>query len=123
MHGHMKQIFLYNHNYECLLIFRATSKKTREARYVHLMCRFMLVLHVYNDSVCCSVLCHSVMSDSLQPHGLYPPGSSVHGDSPGTGSQRPWLGEAAPQPEGSSVCAQQAPARLGFPGADRKSVV
>ena len=27
-------------------------------------------------------------------------------------SQRPWLGEAAPQPEGSSVCAQQAPARL-----------
>ena len=34
-----------------------------------------------------------------------------------SGSQRPWLGEAAPQPEGSSVCAQQAPARLGFPGA------
>ena len=32
-----------------------------------------------------------------------------------SGSQRPWLGEAAPQPEGSSVCAQQAPARLGFP--------
>ena len=29
-----------------------------------------------------------------------------------SGSQRPWLGEAAPQPEGSSVCAQQAPARL-----------
>ena len=29
----------------------------------------------------------------------------------------PWLGEAAPQPEGSSVCAQQAPARLGVPGA------
>ena len=25
--------------------------------------------------------------------------------------------QAAPQPEGSSVCAQQAPARLGFPGA------
>ena len=24
-----------------------------------------------------------VMSDSLQPHGLCPPGSSVHGDSPG----------------------------------------
>ena len=34
-----------------------------------------------------------------------------------SGSQRPWLCEAAPQPEGSSVCAQQAPARLGFPGA------
>ena len=30
-----------------------------------------------------------------------------------SGSQRPWLGEAAPQPEGSSVCAQKAPARLG----------
>ena len=29
----------------------------------------------------------------------------------------PWLGEAAPQPEGNSVCARQAPARLGFPGA------
>ena len=25
----------------------------------------------------------SVMSDSLQSHGLYPPGSFVHGDSPG----------------------------------------
>ena len=25
-----------------------------------------------------------------------------------SGSQRPWLGEAAPQPEGNSVCAQQA---------------
>ena len=34
-----------------------------------------------------------------------------------SGSQRPWLGEAAPHPEGSSVCAQKAPARLGFPGA------
>ena len=34
----------------------------------------------------------------------------------GSGSQGPWLGEAAPQPEGNSVCAQQAPARLGFPG-------
>ena len=30
-----------------------------------------------------------------------------------SGSQRPWLGEAAPQPEGSSVFAQKAPARLG----------
>ena len=30
-----------------------------------------------------------------------------------SGSQRPWLGEAASQPEGSSVCAQKAPARLG----------
>ena len=28
-----------------------------------------------------------------------------------------WLGEAAPLPGGNSVCAQQAPARLGFPGA------
>ena len=34
-----------------------------------------------------------------------------------SGSQRPCLGEAAPPPEGSSVCAQKAPARLGFPGA------
>ena len=32
-------------------------------------------------------------------------------------SMGPWLGEAAPQPEGNSVCAQKAPARLGFPGA------
>ena len=38
-------------------------------------------------------------------------------DSPGEPGMHPWLGEAAPQPEGSSVCAQQAPARLGFPGA------
>ena len=32
----------------------------------------------------CVVLSHSVMSDSLRPHGLYsPPGSSVCEDSPG----------------------------------------
>ena len=30
-----------------------------------------------------AVLSHLVMSDSLQPRGLCPPGSSVHGDSPG----------------------------------------
>ena len=31
-----------------------------------------------------TVLSHSVVSDSLRPHGLYSlPGSSVHGDSPG----------------------------------------
>ena len=30
----------------------------------------------------CMCVC-SVMSDSLQPYGLYPPGSYVHGDSPG----------------------------------------
>ena len=29
------------------------------------------------------MLSHSVMSDSLQPHGCSPPGSSIHGDSPG----------------------------------------
>ena len=35
-------------------------------------------------AVLCCVLSLSVMSDSFQPHGLYsPPGSSVHGDSPG----------------------------------------
>ena len=34
----------------------------------------------------CAMLGSSVMSDSLQPHGLYSlPGSSVHGDSPGMG--------------------------------------
>ena len=32
-----------------------------------------------------------------------------------SGSQRPWLGEAAPQPEGFSVCAQKAPAQTGLP--------
>ena len=34
-------------------------------------------------SLYCAVLSHSVMSDSLCPHGLSLPGSSVHGDSPG----------------------------------------
>ena len=29
------------------------------------------------------VLSHSVVSDSLQPHGPQPPGSTVHGDSSG----------------------------------------
>ena len=33
------------------------------------------------------------------------------------GNYDPYGCEAAPQPEGASVCAQQAPARLGFPGA------
>ena len=36
--------------------------------------------------LCCAVLCWlhgSVASNSVQPHGLCPPGSSVHGDSPG----------------------------------------
>ena len=30
-----------------------------------------------------AVFSHSVMSDSLQPHDCSPPGSSVHGNSPG----------------------------------------
>ena len=29
--------------------------------------------------LCCALLNHSVMSDSLQPHDCSPPGSSVHG--------------------------------------------
>ena len=33
--------------------------------------------------LCCTVLSHSVVSDSLWPHDCSPPGSSVHGDSPG----------------------------------------
>src|SRR5574339_169953 len=32
-----------------------------------------------------------------------------------SGSRCPWLGEAAPQPECCSVCAQKAPARPGLP--------
>ena len=35
--------------------------------------------HVLEEAVCA----HSVMSDSLRPHIMGPPGSSVHGDSPG----------------------------------------
>jgi len=31
----------------------------------------------------CAVLSHSVVSNSLRPHDCSPPGSSVHGDSPG----------------------------------------
>ena len=33
--------------------------------------------------LCCAVLSHSVVSNSLWPHDCSPPGSSVHGDSPG----------------------------------------
>ena len=37
----------------------------------------LVSLERYNPGI---VLSHSVVSDSLQPHGLYsPPGSSVHG--------------------------------------------
>ena len=32
---------------------------------------------------CCAVLSHSVMSDACDPMDCSPPGSSVHGDSPG----------------------------------------
>ena len=37
-------------------------------------------------ALCCAVLSRSFMSDSLQPNGLQPPGSFVHGDSPGKNS-------------------------------------
>ena len=33
--------------------------------------------------ICCAVLNPSVLSDSLSPMDCRPPGSSVHGDSPG----------------------------------------
>ena len=37
-----------------------------------------------HEALCCAVLCHSVMPDSLRPHGLYSlPGSTVLGNSPG----------------------------------------
>ena len=32
--------------------------------------------------MCCAMLSHSIMSNSLQPHGCSLPGSSVHSDSP-----------------------------------------
>ena len=35
--------------------------------------------HIYFYIMCCTVLNHSVVSDSLWPHGCSPPGSSVHG--------------------------------------------
>ena len=40
-----------------------------------------LCFYIYTY-MCACVLSHSVMSDSLRPHGLQLPGSSVHGDSP-----------------------------------------
>ena len=36
--------------------------------------------------MCCAVLSHSVLSDSLQPCRLHLPGSCVHVDSPGKNS-------------------------------------
>ena len=39
----------------------------------------------------------------------------LHGFYKESGSRCPWLGEAAPQPECCSVCAQKAPARPGLP--------
>ena len=59
------------------------------------------------------------VSDAIQPsHPLSspsPPAPNPSQDQPRlsagrreSGSQGPWLGEAAPQPEGNSVCAQQA---------------
>ena len=47
------------------------------------------------------MLSGSVMSDSLQPHGLYsPPGSSVHGDSPGMGIM---VDSLPPEPSGKPL--------------------
>ena len=47
--------------------------------YAHMYILHKALTHIY------AVLSYSVVSDSLQPHGLYPsmPDSSVHGDSPG----------------------------------------
>ena len=49
----------------------------------------------------CAMLGSSVVSDSLQPHGLYsPPGSSVHGDSPGMGIM---VDSLPPEPSGKPL--------------------
>ena len=40
------------------------------------------------NGMCCAVLNHSVMSDSLRLHS--PPSSSVHGDSPGKNTGMGW---------------------------------
>ena len=40
-------------------------------------------IYLVNKDLCCAVCSRSVISDSLWLHGLCPPGSSVHGDSPG----------------------------------------
>ena len=45
--------------------------------------------HMGLGKITCAVLSHSVVSGSWWPHGLYTPGSSVHGDSP---SKNTWVG-------------------------------
>ena len=47
------------------------SGVAKQYRYTHI------------NTYMCAVLSRSVVSTSFQPHGLQPPGSSVHGDSPG----------------------------------------
>ena len=42
-------------------------------------CPNLFPLRTWNRHCVCMCLSHSVMSDYLWPHGLYPPGSSVHG--------------------------------------------
>src|SRR5574340_973121 len=68
--------------------------------------------------------CHSLPRGALFPRERKRPGlHSQAGASPPrlsaarreSGSRFPWLGEAAPQPECCSVCAQKAPARPGLP--------
>ena len=59
----------------CALI----TKNVKSSDIFHIYI-YVYVLCIY---VCCAVLSRSAMSSSLQPHGLYLPGSSVHGYSPG----------------------------------------
>ena len=51
---------------------------TQEAHFLWLGCH-----PPQGPSHCCAAFGLSVVSDSLRPHDCSPPGSSVHGDSPG----------------------------------------
>ena len=60
-----------------------TSQEHRQDRYCYSHSKNEKSFKGVQCLICCVVLSHSVMSDSLKPLDYRPPGSSVHGDSPG----------------------------------------
>ena len=60
-----------------------TSQEHRQDRYCYSHSKNEKSFKGVQCLICCVVLSHSVMSDSLKPLDYRPPGSSVHGDAPG----------------------------------------
>ena len=93
LHGEKFQkesaILMYIHTY--IPTYIHTYVRTCVHTYVHTYVYLQLIHFAVQKNLtqhckatmCCAVLSHSVVSDSLQPMACSPSGSSVYGDSPG----------------------------------------